>query len=112
MLMINFTQPGTIILAIVLFCLTAFLGKETKKSFVPLIMLFVFLALVIAHSVELSLCDPENALGINIYARTIVIDLAFIFISFLDYLWIDEIEAKEKNKKVLNSGIDFFWKKV
>ena len=40
---INFTNVATMFLALALFVLTLFLGKETHKSGIPAIMLFVFL---------------------------------------------------------------------
>ena len=41
------------------------------------------------------------------------IDYVFLLVTFLAYLWADEVEAKALNKKALNSkGIDWLWKQV
>ena len=45
-------------------------------------------------------------------ATCIAIDLVFVFISFISYLWMDDIEAKERKQKVIDSSLDWFWKKV
>ena len=46
------------------------------------------------------------------YIYTIVFDLIFVLISFISYLWIDDIEAKLKKKKSIDDSLDWFWKKV
>ena len=41
------------------------------------------------------------------------IDFVFVLITFLSYLWADEVEAKEFNKKTINSkGINWLFKNV
>ena len=45
--LINFTEPFAVLVALVLFVLVVWLGKETKKSFIPCIMLLVFLRILI-----------------------------------------------------------------
>ena len=41
------------------------------------------------------------------------LDFAFLLVTFLAYLWADEVEAKENNKKTLNAkGIDWLFKNV
>lgn len=112
MLVIDFTNAGTVILALVLYLLVLILSKETKKSVIPGIMLFVFLTILIVHSVLLTITDPTQEQYLRTITRSIGVDLVFIFLSFITYLWIDEIEAKLKKKKTLNSGLDWFWKKI
>ena len=45
-------------------------------------------------------------------SRCIAIDFVFILISFFSYLWVDDIEAKAKNKKSIDNSLDWFWKNV
>ena len=41
------------------------------------------------------------------------IDFAFLLVTFLAYLWADNVEAKEFNKKTINSkGIDWLFKEI
>ena len=51
MLMINFTNPLTLLLATLIFVLVLILAKETKKSVITAIMLFVFVGLLVVHAV-------------------------------------------------------------
>ena len=45
-------------------------------------------------------------------SRCIAIDFVFILISFFSYLWVDDIEAKAKNKISIDNSLDWFWKNV
>ena len=36
----------------------------------------------------------------------------FVFLSFISYLWIDDIEAKERKVKSIDNSLEWFWKKV
>ena len=41
------------------------------------------------------------------------VDFAFLLVTFLAYLWADDVEAKAQNKKTINSkGIDWLFKQV
>ena len=43
---------------------------------------------------------------------TMVLDLIFVLLSFIGYLWVDDIEAKVKKKKSIDNSLDWFWNKV
>ena len=47
--MINFTNPLTLLLATLIFVLMLILAKETKKSVITAIMLFVFVGILVTH---------------------------------------------------------------
>lgn len=109
---INFTNPITILLALILFILVLFLGKETHKSAIPAVMLFAFLAILVGHTVELMVM---NNIAEDVYislTRSIVVDFVFIFLSFISYLWIDDIQARIEKKKSIDNSLDWFWSKV
>ena len=112
MFILNITSPFTLILLLFLIVLLIFLGRELKKSYILAIPLFAFLALLIMHVAQLMTLPIEY----NSYSFTlswcVVLDFAFIFISFISYLWIDDIESKADNKKSLDNSLDWFWKEV
>lgn len=111
MLMINFSNPVTLLIATILFVLVVLLARETKRSLITGVMLFTFAVILIVHTI----CyltgsgSPEYTSSL-IY--TIVFDLIFMLISFISYLWIDDIEAKEKKKKSIDDSLNWFWEKV
>lgn len=111
MFIFNVTEPLTLILVVLLSVFVIILGKETKKSLVPAIMLFVFLAILIMHAIQYMI-SSGNAENLKILTRCLTLDFVFIFISFFAYLWIDDIDTKEHNKKSIDDSLDWFWNKV
>ena len=109
---IDFTNAITTLLALVLFVLILFLGKETHKSAIVAMMLFIFLALLVGHTVELmttkNISDELNA----VLTGSIRVDFIFIFLSFISDLWIDDIEAKIEKKKSIDDSLSWFWARV
>lgn len=109
---IDFTNPITILLALILFILVLFLGKETHKSAVPATMLFVFLILLVCHSIELMIIPEMTQVTYNALTRSVLVDFVFIFLSFISYLWIDDLQSKVEKKKSIDNSLDWFWSKV
>lgn len=110
--LIDFTNPFAILVAIVLFGLVLLLGKETKKSVIPAIMLGVFLIIITGHSIEFSLAKEELVELQSTIAKCITVDFVFILLSFFSYLWIDDIETKANKKKSIDDSLNWFWSKV
>ena len=109
---INFTNPTFILLGLILFLLVLYLGREVKKAWVIGLMLFVFLGLLIAHAVEfVAFAGTEGQLHETLLICSTV-DLVFIFISFISYLWVDDIETKIGKKKSIDNSLEWFWNKV
>lgn len=109
---IDFTNPFTVLVALVLYLLLLFLGRHTKKSIILGITLFVFLGIIIGHTVEMSVGGIGNDIDVSAYAISIAIDFVFIFLSFFSYLWVDDIEAKEMKKRSVDNSLEWFWSKV
>lgn len=109
--MINFTNPLTLLLATLVFVLVLILSKETKKSVITAIMLFVFVALLITHTVMFTTGNINQEYASDTIF-TMIFDLIFVLISFISYLWVDDIEAKVKKKKSIDNSLDWFWGKI
>ena len=109
---INLSDPYTILITLVLFVLVLWLARETKKSSIVGTMLVVFLAIIVGHSIEYVITQDPTGEIIEIISKSIAMDFIFIFLSFITYLLIDDIESKEKKKKSLDNSLDWFWKKV
>lgn len=107
----NVSEPLTLLLILMLTIFVIILGKETKKAFIPAILLFSFLIVLIVHTAQLlgifGLLEQDAVL-----TRCIVWDFVFILLSFISYLWIDDIDAKAHNKKSIDNSLDWFWNKV
>lgn len=109
---IDFTNTVTILLALLLFVLVLFLGKESHKSAIPAMMLFIFLALLVGHTIELMMIPNIEEVTYYALTRSILVDFIFIFLSFISYLWIDDIQAKIEKKKSIDDSLSWFWAKV
>lgn len=109
---INFTNVTTIILALILFLLVLFLAKETHKSWIIGIMLGLFLALLIGHTVELIVIQDITETIHSQLSANLLVDFVFIFLSFISYLWVDDIQAKKEKKKSIDNSLNWFWSKV
>lgn len=106
--MINMSNPIVILVALVYAVLLIFLGVEIKRSIAPGIGLFTFVGLLVLHAIQLA----TNLGEASIILKCISMDFIFIFLLYISYLWVDDIEAKERNKKSIDDSLDWFWKKI
>ena len=109
---INFSNVVTVLLALILFVLMLFLGKETHKSGVPAAMLFAFLLMLICHTMELMVMPGISEETNQALTVSLVVDFVFIFLSFISYLWVDDIQTKVEKKKSIDDSLSWFWAKV
>lgn len=112
---INFMEPFTLLIGVVLFILVTYLSKKTKKSWISAIMLFVFIAVLVSYVIQFMMLDV-NAPNIKEIELTIIrstgVTLVFVLLSFFIYLWVDDTEAKMGKRKSIDNSLEWFWKKV
>lgn len=109
----NTADPINIILILAATLLLVYLGKETKKSIIPQIVLFVHLLIIIMHAIQfVTMSGTATQEVIKVLTSSLVVDFGLVMVSFLSYLWVDDIESKIKNTKVVSNSLDWFWKKV
>ena len=109
----NTSDPINVVLILAATVLLVYLGKETKKSRIPQVTLFVFLALILMHTVQfVTMAGTTSPAIIKVLSTSIAVDFGLVMIAFLGYLWVDDIEAKVKQTKVVSNSLDWFWKKV
>lgn len=110
MFIFNIANPITLILMLAITLILIFLGKETKKGYIVAIALAVFLMLLIWHVVQV--VTPEYANYKSTLSSCIAIDFTMILLTFLSYLWVDDLESKEGKKKSIDNSLDWFWSKI
>lgn len=111
MFIFNISNPITLILMLAITLILIFLGKETKKGYITAVALFMYLALLIMHAVQLLTLTAEFESYKSVISSCITVDFVMILLSFLSYLWVDNIESKLGKKKTLNDGMEWFWGK-
>ena len=113
MFIFDLTNLLTLILVLIATILLIFLSQEIKKSMVASIPLFAFLIDLIIHTIQLLTLKQEFSYLYSTLCYNMAIDFIFLLVTFLAYLWADEIEAREFDKKTINSkDINWLWKKV
>lgn len=109
---IDLTRPLNTFLCIAVIVCLIFLGHELKKSFIPAIALGLSTLLIIIHAMQLYVFTESYVNYISVLSSSLIYDFAMILVSYLAYLWVDDIEAKLKNKKSLDDSLEWFWRKV
>lgn len=109
---INLSEPFSILVTLILFVLVLFLSKEVKRSSFTCIMLLIFLTIIVCHCVEYIMVEDPTGQIYPTLAKCIAMDFVFIFLSFIAYLWMDDIEAKDKKFNSIDNSLNWFWKKV
>ncbi|MDO5555505.1 MAG: hypothetical protein Q4G09_02290 [Clostridia bacterium] len=113
MYIINVTNPITLVLLLAATVLLIFLGKEVKKPYAPAIALIFFLVLVSIHTLQLVMLQEQSYERLYpVLIGCIGTDLIMIFVTFLGYLWVDDISCKFYKKKSIDNSLEWFWNKV
>lgn len=113
MFIFDLTNLLTLSLVLIATILFIFLSQEIKKSVVVAIPLFAFLIDLLIHTIQVLTLKQEFSYLYSTLCYNMAIDFTFLLVTFLAYLWADQVEAKEFNKKSINSkGINWLWKKV
>lgn len=112
MILLNMSNPVILLLMLCATVLLIFLAQEIKKSFVAALVLFTYLGILGVHVFQICTLSEELKVFNPIISKCIIIDFIFVFISFLSYLWVDDIEAKVKGKKGINNSLALLNKKV
>lgn len=110
--MINFSEPIHLIIGLIVFLLVLWLAKQSKRSIIVGLMLFIFLTILGGHAFEFASGMELTPQEVSAVTRSIIFDLVFIFLAFISYLWIDDVEAKFRKKKSVDNSLDWFWGKV
>jgi lipopolysaccharide export LptBFGC system permease protein LptF len=108
----DITNTVTLLLLLVATVLVIFLARELKKSYVVAIPLVAYLGLLIMHVIQMLTLDSADNSYLSTLSWCIVVDFLFVLMTFISYLWVDDLEAKRLNKKSIDSSLDWFWKNV
>ena len=109
---INLTDPLTILLCLAGIICALFLGYETKRSAVPAIALVLCVALLVVHAFQLFAFGESYVEFREALSASLIYDFGLILVTYLSYLWIDDVEAKARNKKSIDNSLDWFWSKI
>ena len=113
MFIFDLTNLLTLFLVLIATVLLIYLSQEIKRSIVVAIPLFAFLIDLVIHTIQALTLTPDYAYLFSKLCINMAIDFVFVLLTFLAYLWADEVEAKQFNKKTINSkGFDWLFKQI
>ncbi len=112
MLFIDLSNTFNILISLFLVMSFMYVGKQAKNAYVPAMPLIGFLVLLIMHTIQILTLSPENAIYKTAISWSLAFDFAFILLSYIAYMWTDEIEKNAKKKKSVDNSLDIFWKNV
>ena len=108
------TLPAIAVILIItaLTTIMIILGRKIEQPIIPGIATIGNLAFLIYHSIILdNLPIFEKAL-ITAEYNYLAVGFVLLLISFISFLWVDDIVAKKKNKKSYDDSLSWFWDKI
>lgn len=112
MFFINIADPWILLVSLFVTICFIYMGKEAKNAYVPLMPLIVFLILLLMHGIQFLILPVGYEEMVPALSRCLLVDFIMVFISYISYLWIDDIETKAKKKKSIDNSLKWFWKNV
>lgn len=112
MFFVDIANPWILLTSLFLTICFIYIGKESKNAYVPLLPLIVFLILLVMHGIQLLILPAGYQEMTPYLAKCLLVDFILIFLSYISYLWVDDIETKAKKKKSIDNSLEWFWKNV
>ena len=112
MFLINVANPWALLVSLFVIICLIYIGKEAKNAHVTAVPLVAFLVLLVMHGIQFLILPVAYESMTPDLLRCLLVDFIMIFVTYASYLWIDDIEAKLKKKKVVSNSLDWFWKNV
>lgn len=88
------------------------LSRKMEKSTLPAILIVLYLGLLLYHSYVLNELPRVFVEGISQLYLCLAMDFIWLLLSFLGYLWIDDIVAIKFRKKSYDNSLAWFWDKL
>lgn len=87
-------------------------ARKIENSMLPGGLILVNLLLLVYHTYVLNNIPAAFEDAISSTYLCIAMDFLWLLISFLGYLWIDDITAVKFNKKSYDNSMSWFWDKL
>lgn len=87
-------------------------ARKIENTVLPGALIGINLFLLIYHSFVL---NSINSAFIEVYSKVylyLAMDFLWLLISFLGYLWLDDINAIKFNRKSYDDSFSWLWKKL
>lgn len=108
-IILNTANPIMIIFYTLITATVIFLSRKLENVYGLVTIMVIVIGFLIYHSVTL-----DGATG-DLVSQTyhcIAFDLILLLLSFISYLWVDDIVAKKKKIKSYDDSLGWFWNKI
>ncbi|MBR3133148.1 MAG: hypothetical protein IKG42_03645 [Clostridia bacterium] len=105
--MIDLTNPVLLLPLLVIVLGVIAVGKKIKNPYIVLVLVGLNIGLLLYHFLKMGSDVDEQKVFFSM-----ALDFGLLLITFISYLWVDNIKAKESGAKVINDGISWFWDKI
>ncbi len=112
MFLVNVANPWVLLLSLFITICLIYIGKEAKNAYIPMMALVVFLILLVMHGIQFLILPVQYEYMVQPISKCLAVDFIMIFISYVAYMWIDDVETKAKKKKSIDNSLEWFWKNV
>lgn len=110
-LLFDIANPIMIIISVLVVSLIIFISKRTEQAWPLIIVMVGVIGLLIFHTITLDGLESGSPLISETY-HCIAVELVLILLSFISYLWVDDIIAKNKKLKSYDDSLSWFWNKI
>lgn len=112
MFLVNVANPWILLVCVLLTMCFLYIGKESKNAYVSLLPLVVFIIMLVMHGIQFLILPIQYEQMAPALGKCLAVDFIMILLSYICYLWVDDIEAKAKKKKSIDNSLEWFWKNV
>ena len=88
------------------------LSRKTEKPIFSGVLIIVNLAILLYHSYILNCLPASFETQISQTYLCLAMDFLWLLMSFLGYLWVDDIRGIKLNKKNYDNSMAWFWNKI
>ena len=111
-LVVNTANPIVLLISVAVLVLIIIVSRKTEQIPLLVIAIAVLIAVLIYHSVFLEEVSSTEETLISQTYYCIAADLVMLLVSFISFLWIDDIVAKKKKLKSYDDSLNWFWNKL
>ena len=110
-LLLNTSAPIAILVVTLVISGVIYFSRNAEIAWPLIIAMAIIVFCLIYHSVVLDSLEKGSE-QISVVYHCIACDLIYMLISFISYLWVDDIIAKKKKLKSYDDSLSWFWNKL
>ena len=109
--LLNTSNPIIVLFYTTIAVAIIIVAKKNEISALPGGLIAFSIVLLLIHVIKLDTLGLPDSTVSELYF-CIAYDLILLLLSFISFLWIDDIVAKKKKLKSYDQSLDWFWDKL